>query len=129
MGFIKIAKEEISTSLAGNEKAYKPIIDIINKKDPQLQYDPDIMNSILDFLIHYFVEILICEAKFSFGSESNWSMIEGCDVDEVNPETEPMRVKHPKKVQERGNFSMKILSPRVRSKYEKKRSMSRMRFK
>ncbi|CAI9283954.1 unnamed protein product [Lactuca saligna] len=36
MGFvyeeINVAKEEIITSLVGNEKAYKPIIDIINKK-------------------------------------------------------------------------------------------------
>lgn len=29
---------------------------------------------------------------------------------------QPMLVKHPKKVQKRGNFSMKISSPRVRSK-------------
>ncbi|CAI9278330.1 unnamed protein product [Lactuca saligna] len=78
-GEIKVAKEEIITSLGGNEKAYKPIIDIINKKmkgrlesslhltsyllnpyyhykDPQLQYDPDIMNAVLDFF-----DTLLCD--------------------------------------------------------------------
>ncbi|KAL7607236.1 uncharacterized protein LOC111886255 [Lactuca sativa] len=78
-GEIKVAKEEIITSLGGNEKAYKPIIDIRNKKmkgrldsslhltsyllnpyyhykDPQLQYDPDIMNLVLDFF-----DTLLCD--------------------------------------------------------------------
>nr|KAJ0208622.1 hypothetical protein LSAT_V11C400217490 [Lactuca sativa] len=78
-GEIKAAKEEIIISLGGNEKAYKPIIDIINKKmkgrldsslhltsyllnpyyhykDPQLQYDPDIMNAVLDFF-----DTLLCD--------------------------------------------------------------------
>ncbi|CAH1419480.1 unnamed protein product [Lactuca virosa] len=71
-GEIKVAKEEIIKSLGGNEKHYKPIIDIINTKmkgrldstlhltsyllnpyyhykDPQLQYDPDVMDAVLDF--------------------------------------------------------------------------------
>ncbi|CAH1441575.1 unnamed protein product [Lactuca virosa] len=71
-GEIKIAKEEIIKSLGGNEKHYKPIIDIINTKmkgwidstlhltsyllnsyyhynDSQLQYDPDVMDAVLEF--------------------------------------------------------------------------------
>ena len=80
-GEIKVAKEEIIKSLGGNEKHYKPIIDIINTKmkgrldsilhltsyllnpychyiDAQLQFDPDVMGAILDFfLIHYFLEV------------------------------------------------------------------------
>ncbi|CAH1426233.1 unnamed protein product [Lactuca virosa] len=71
-GEIKVAKEEIIKSLGGNEKHYKPIIDIINTKmkgrldstlhltsyllnpyyhykDPQLQYDPNVMDAVLDF--------------------------------------------------------------------------------
>ncbi|CAI9284357.1 unnamed protein product [Lactuca saligna] len=71
-GEVKGAKEEIIKSLGGNEKAYKPIIDIIDKKmkgrldsslhltsyllnpyyhymDPNIQYDPDIVNGVLDF--------------------------------------------------------------------------------
>ncbi|CAI9270821.1 unnamed protein product [Lactuca saligna] len=71
-GEIKIAKEEIIKSLGGNEKHYKPIIDIINTKmkgrldstlyltsyllnpyyhynDSQLQYYPDVMDAVLEF--------------------------------------------------------------------------------
>nr|KAJ0190165.1 hypothetical protein LSAT_V11C800433650 [Lactuca sativa] len=91
-GEIKVAKEEIITSLGGNEKAYKHIIDIINKKmkgrldsslhltsyllnpyyhykDPQLQYDPDIMNSVLDFF-----DTLLC--KFTKKKVDRF----GCDL-------------------------------------------------
>ncbi|XP_023741997.1 uncharacterized protein LOC111890071 [Lactuca sativa] len=76
MGFVygelKVAKEEIMKALGGNEKAYKPIIDIINNKmkgrldsklhlttyllnpyyhynDSQLQHDPDVMDAVLEF--------------------------------------------------------------------------------
>nr|KAJ0209347.1 hypothetical protein LSAT_V11C400196640 [Lactuca sativa] len=71
-GEIQIEKEEIIKSLGGNEKHYKPIIDIINTKmkgrldstlhltsyllnpyyhynDTQLQFDPDVMDAVLDF--------------------------------------------------------------------------------
>ncbi|KAI3768319.1 hypothetical protein L2E82_18899 [Cichorium intybus] len=71
-GEIKVAKEEIMKALGGNEKAYKPIIDIITTKmkgrldsklhltayllnpyyhykDSQLQHDPDIMDAVLEF--------------------------------------------------------------------------------
>ncbi|CAI9274424.1 unnamed protein product [Lactuca saligna] len=76
MGFVygglKVAKEEIMKALGGNEKAYKPIIDIINHKmkgrldsklhlsayllnpyyhykDSQLQHDPYVMDAVLEF--------------------------------------------------------------------------------
>ncbi|XP_023770370.1 uncharacterized protein LOC111918993 [Lactuca sativa] len=76
MGFVygelKVAKEEIVKALGGNEKAYKPIIDIINHKmkgrldsklhlttyllnpyyhykDSQLQHDPNVMDAVLEF--------------------------------------------------------------------------------
>ncbi|CAH1413871.1 unnamed protein product [Lactuca virosa] len=71
-GELKVAKEEIMKALGGNEKAYKPIIDIINHKmkgrldsklhltayllnpyyhykDSQLQHDPDVMDAVLEF--------------------------------------------------------------------------------
>nr|KAJ0228320.1 hypothetical protein LSAT_V11C100042390 [Lactuca sativa] len=77
-GEIKIGKEEIIKSLGGNEKHYKPIIDIINTKmngrldstlhltsyllnlyyhynDSQLQYDPDVMDA-----VHEFFDTLFC---------------------------------------------------------------------
>ncbi|CAH1432852.1 unnamed protein product [Lactuca virosa] len=70
-GEIKVAKEEIMKALGGQEKAYKPIIDIIiNKmkgrldsklhltayllnpyyhyKDSQLQHDLDVMDAVLE---------------------------------------------------------------------------------
>ncbi|CAH1432877.1 unnamed protein product [Lactuca virosa] len=71
-GELKVAKEEIMKALGGNEKAYKPIIDIINNKmkgrldsklhltayllnpyyhynDSQIQHDPDVMDAVLEF--------------------------------------------------------------------------------
>nr|KAJ0203426.1 hypothetical protein LSAT_V11C500259860 [Lactuca sativa] len=70
--WLKVAKEEIMKALGGNEKSYKPIVDIINHKmkgrldsklhwmtyllnpyyhykDSQLQHDPDVMDEILEF--------------------------------------------------------------------------------
>ncbi|KAL7592759.1 hypothetical protein Lser_V15G33003 [Lactuca serriola] len=71
-GELKVAKEEIMKALGGNEKAYKPIIDIINNKmkvrldsklhltayllnryyhynDSKIQNDPDVMDAVLEF--------------------------------------------------------------------------------
>ncbi|XP_052622567.1 uncharacterized protein LOC111885780 [Lactuca sativa] len=99
-GEIKVAKEEIITSLGGNEKAYKHIIDIINKKmkgrldsslhltsyllnpyyhykDPQLQYDPDIMNSVLDFF-----DTLLCD-NFEMQRFGCDLAIKNCKVNDV----------------------------------------------
>ncbi|CAH1422661.1 unnamed protein product [Lactuca virosa] len=85
-GEIKVAKEEIIKSLGGNEKHYKPIIDIMNTKmkgwldstlhltfyllnpyyhynDAQLQFDPDVMDAVLDFFDTLFLGDLEMQRK------------------------------------------------------------------
>nr|KAJ0216933.1 hypothetical protein LSAT_V11C300135730 [Lactuca sativa] len=84
---IKVAKEEIIKSLGGKDKNYKLIIDIINKKmkgrldstlhftfyllnldynhkDAQLQYDPDVMDVVLNVFQILFLRDLEMQRQF-----------------------------------------------------------------
>ncbi|CAH1412781.1 unnamed protein product [Lactuca virosa] len=73
-GEIKVAKEEIITSLGGNEKAYKPIIDIINKKIKASWWG--LFGGTTPHLTKIAMRILSLTSSSS-GCERNWSTFEG----------------------------------------------------